>query len=133
MGSQTVTDLTRSGGLPPLTMTADWPQPDVCVVHLAGELDMATTPVLADYLREQTAGNPAHLVIDLSAVRLLAAAGVALIVSVLHDQEDVHRRLHVIGVTDNRPVRHVLTITGVGDLLSVYANVTDILDDIARG
>jgi hypothetical protein len=37
-----VTDYKRSGELQqPLTMTASWPRP-ICVVELAGELDVAT-------------------------------------------------------------------------------------------
>ena len=61
---------TRSGQ--PLTMTTNWPRPDVCLVQLAGELDIATAPLLADYLREQTASTPTYLLLDLAAVRFLA-------------------------------------------------------------
>jgi hypothetical protein len=34
-----MSDFIRSEGLLPLRCTADWPRPDVCVVHLAGALD----------------------------------------------------------------------------------------------
>ena len=47
-----MSDFTRSEGLLPLRCSADWPRPDVCVVRLAGALDMATTPIVAEYLRD---------------------------------------------------------------------------------
>lgn len=53
-----VTDSTRSDKLQPLTMTTSRPRAQVCLVRLAGELDTTTAPVLADYLREQTAAAP---------------------------------------------------------------------------
>jgi len=45
------------------------------VVGLAGDLDVATTPQLTSYLREQSSTGPAHLVLDLAEVQFLASAG----------------------------------------------------------
>ena len=127
-----MSDFTRSEGLLPLRCTADWPQPDVCVVHLAGELDIATTPVVADYLQEQTATGPAELILDLAGVTLLAATAVALIVNALHDTGDVHGQLHLVGVTGNRPVERVLELTGLRPLLDVHDSVQALLDRLDR-
>jgi anti-sigma B factor antagonist len=128
----TMSDFTRSEGLLPLRCTVTWPQPAVCVVHLAGELDIATTPVLADYLREQTAACPAELILDLSGVTLLAAAAVALIVNAIHDSGGIHGRLHVIGVTGNRPVERVLDLMSLRPLLDVHDSVQALLDEFDR-
>ena len=125
-----MSDFTRSEGLLPVRCTADWPQPDVCVVHLAGELDMATTPVVAEYLQEQTVPCPAELILDLAGVTLLAATGVALIVNALHDAG--HGRLHLVGVTGNRPVERVLELTGLRPLLDVHDSLHALLDGLER-
>ena len=123
-------DSARSHGLLPLTCSAGRPRPDVCVVHLAGELDLATAPLLADYLREHTADGPAELVLDLTAVTLLAATGVALIVTALHNHDGIQGRLHLTGVSGNRPVERVLDLTGVGHLVDVRPSVGTLLDEL---
>ena len=64
-------DFIRSEGLLPLRCTVSRPAPQVCVAHLVGELDMATAPLLAHHLREQTATRPTELVLDLGDVTLL--------------------------------------------------------------
>src|SRR5918994_4086525 len=95
--------LTRSDGLLPLRCTASWPRPDVRVAHLAGELDMGTAPFRAEYLGEQTATRPAELVLDVSEVTLVAAAGPALIVTALRNDDGINGRLHLIGVAGTGP------------------------------
>src|SRR5688572_3021277 len=101
-------DSTMSSDLP-LTLTATWPRPNVCMIQLAGELDIATVPLLADYLREHTGCPPdaAHLVLDLTAVRFLASAGVALIVNALNTDQKPAGTVHLIGVTGNAHVTRV--------------------------
>jgi anti-anti-sigma factor len=123
-----VTDSTRSDKLQPLTMTASRPRAQVCLVRLAGELDTTTAPVLAHYLREQTAPAPSHLLLDLTAVRFLAAAGVTLIIDARRDDHGILGRLHLLGVADNPPVERVLDLTGV---LAVVPHHRD-LDDALR-
>jgi len=100
----------------------------VCVAHLDGELDMATAPFLADYLRSETAVRPADLVLDLSRVTLLAAAGLALIIRALHNESGIQGRLHLTGVTGNRPVERVLRLTGLTSVLDVHDDLSTLLD-----
>jgi anti-anti-sigma factor len=99
----------------------------VCVAHLDGELDMATAPFLAEYLREQTTTRPAELVLDLSGVTLLAAAGLTLIVEALGGERGIHGRLHLIGVTGNRPVERVLRLTGLTSTVDVHDDLQTLL------
>lgn len=124
-------DHARSEGLLPLTCTSSRPRPDVCVVHLAGELDIATAPLLAEYLREHTADDPAELVIDLTAVTLLAATGVGLIAAALHNGDGIHGRLHLTGVTGNRPVERVLALTGMSPILDIHNSVATLLNELS--
>jgi len=121
-------DVSRSGGLLPLRCATSRPRPDVCVVHLAGEMDMATVPVVVRYLRQQAAPRPAELVLDLGAVTLLAAAGVALLVEVQHDDLGLGGRLHLVGVAGNRAVDRVLRITGLRSVLEVHDDLQALLD-----
>ncbi len=127
-----MSDSTRSDGLLPLTLTTSWPEPDVCVVHLAGELDIATVPVVVDYLREQAAAAPAELVLDLSAVSLLAAIGVALILRAERHDDGIDGRLHLVGVVGNRAVERVLDLTGVTGGLSIHQSCDALLEHLGR-
>jgi anti-anti-sigma factor len=130
-----VSDSTRSDELQPLTMTTNWPRPNVCVVHLAGELDIATAPLLADYLREQTAASPAYLLLDLAAVKFLAAAGVTLIVNALRNTHGIQGQLHLVGVTANPSVERVLDLTAVRAVLPNHHSVEHALhhiDEVGR-
>ena len=127
-----MSEFTRSESVLPLACTARRPRPDVCVVHLVGELDIATTPVAAKYLREQTAHRPAELVLDLTGVTLLAATAIALIVDAMHDDAGIHGRLHLVGVAGNRPVERILVLTGLRPLLDVHDGVQAVLDRLDR-
>lgn len=125
-------DFIRSEGLLPLRCTASYPRPGVCVAHLAGELDMATAPLLARYLREQTASRPTELVLDLGEVTLLAAAGLALIVTALKNGDGIHGRLHLTGVTGNQHVERVLRLTGLTPVLDVHDDLQTLLDVLCK-
>jgi anti-anti-sigma factor len=125
-------DSTRSDGLP-VTVTAHWPRPQLCVVQLAGELDIATVPSLAQYLREETAPGCAHLVLDVAGVRFLAAAGIGLILSAMHNDDGIRGRLHLVGVTGNHVVAHVLDLAGVMPLLNIHDNLEQLLDHPDHG
>ncbi len=117
---------------PPLSVTVTRPAPAVWLVRPAGDLDVATTPLLARSLREHTAGRPRHLVLDLSAVRLLSAVGVGLIVGAQQNRAGVHGRLHLTGVAGNRPVERVLGLTGVRQFLDVHDDVEELLGRLRR-
>lgn len=120
-------DLKRSDGLP-VTVTAHWPRPRLCVVQLAGELDIATVPSLVQYLREETARGCTHLVLDVVGVRFLAAAGVGLILSAMHNNDGICGRLHLIGVTGNHVVAHVLALADLMPLLDIHDSLEQLLD-----
>lgn len=115
---------------PPVRCTTSRPRPDVCVAHLAGELDMVTAPLVADELRRQTATRPAELVLDLGGVTHLGAAGLTLLVVATGDDGGIHGRLHVVGVTGNRAVERPLRLTGLLALLDVHDDLQTLLDTL---
>jgi anti-anti-sigma factor len=98
------------------------------VVHVAGELDMATVPTLASYLREQTeTSRPAHLVLDVAAVRYFASAGIALITSALRHFHGVRGELHLVGLACSRQAARLLDITGMLSVLDVHDDLDHLL------
>jgi anti-sigma B factor antagonist len=98
------------------------------VTHLAGELDMATVPFVAEHLRRHTADRPAELVLDLGEVTHLAAAGLTLLVAALNDDDGIHGRLHLVGVIGNRPVERILRVTGLLAVLDTHDDLQILLD-----
>jgi anti-sigma B factor antagonist len=124
-------DAIRSDGLP-ITISDHWPRPSVCLVRLAGELDSATAPPLIGFLRDTTARNPAHLVLDLAGVRFLASAGVGIIMSALRNADGIRGLLHLVGATDNPAVARVLDLTGVRPFLDIHDDLDQLLAYLDR-
>ena len=104
-----------------------WPDPRICVIRLTGDLDTATAPQLTDYLRKQTSTRPVHLVLDLTEVRFLASAGITLILTADANAEGIHGRLHLVGVSDNHVVTHVLELCGVLERLDIHDSLEELL------
>src|SRR6185312_16479692 len=105
--------------------------PGVCVVALSGALDGVTAPGLVRHLREQAAQDCRDLVLDLSGVRFLAAAGVSVVVGVRFGRLGVPAALHLTGVTGNRPVAKVLALTGVLEVVDVHDDLAALLARLA--
>ena len=131
VGPAAMSDGTRSDGLP-ITVAVHWPRPQVCLVRLGGELDVATVPLLAGLLREHTRSGPAHLVVDLAGVRFLASAGVGLILSAMHNDNGIHGRLHLLGVHTNRMVSRVLDLIGILPLLDIHDTLDELLEHLEQ-
>ena len=60
-------------------------------VVLSGELDLTVVPSLAAHLAQVLAGEPRHLVFDMSRVTFLDCAAARLIASTRHSLPDGHR------------------------------------------
>jgi anti-anti-sigma factor len=112
----------------PVRCTTSRPRFDVCVAHLAGELDSATVPLVADHLRQQTVTLPAELVLDLGEVTHLSAAGLTLIVMAMNGDGGIHGRLHLVGVTGNKPVERPLQLTALLTVLDIHDDLRTLLD-----
>jgi anti-sigma B factor antagonist len=110
--------------LPALMISAGEPRPGLRVLRASGALDISTAPLLARSLTEHAADRAATLVLDLAGVRLLAAAGLALLVT---SQRDLRGRLRVTGVRDNPAVERVLEITGTRDQLDIHDDLSGLL------
>lgn len=74
-----------------LNVRVDRPAADVVVVAVAGEIDSATAPKLSTCLHRELERKPAVLILDLTAVNFLGAAGL----HVLHCALDRSQTLSV--------------------------------------
>jgi anti-sigma B factor antagonist len=83
------------------------------LVEILGDLDIQTVPQATAFLAQVTATTPRHLIIDLTSVRFLASAGIALLLAAQSGQDGIHGRLHLLGVTGNHPVERPLALVGL--------------------
>jgi len=83
------------------------------LVEILGELDIQTVPQARSFLTQATATTPRHLILDLTGVRFLASAGIALLIAAQSGQDGINGRLHLLGVTGNHPVERPLALVGL--------------------
>lgn len=100
------------------------PTPGTLVAQLAGELDYVGAPSLRRVLAEHL-DRCAILVVDLTAVRLLSAAGIEMLVDV--DELGRSYGAEVRVVADSRAVLRPIRLTGVDAQLRLYPSVAQAL------
>jgi anti-sigma B factor antagonist len=95
---------------------------DRAVVHVGGEVDLATCPQLRDVLAELVDGGVYHLLVDLKQVSFLDSSGI----SVIGVLRRVREHGGSVGLIAPRPqVRRVLELTGVSTLLAIYTTLDE--------
>jgi anti-anti-sigma factor len=100
---------------------------DAVVVHVVGELDLVTAPILDELLSEaQADGLDAPLVLDLTGVTFMASAGLTLLMK--HDERcgAAGRALRV--VANGRAVLRPIALTGLMTMVTVVSTLSDALD-----
>lgn len=112
-----------------LGLTVEHPAHDVCVVTVAGELDMATAPLLEACLRNQLRTAPRHLVVDLQQVRFLSSSGLNCLLSIRDSAQTATTQLHLAGLV-SRPVARPLQVSQLMDQFNTYPTVTDAVTTI---
>ncbi len=86
---------------------------------LHGELDLGSAPWLALTLREAQAGGHKHLLLDLSDLRFMDSAGLALLVRAQRDADSNGQKLSLRGQTPQ--VNRLLELTGLLDRFTFVA------------
>lgn len=94
----------------------------VPVCSVRGELDMATAPMLKGHLAEIEQARPARLVVDLSRVVFLSAAGVGVLVHAAEQAALDGRRMDLVA---SGPAHRVLALCGVTQQLAMYPRSAD--------
>lgn len=90
----------------------------VLVIHVAGEVDMVTGPLLQSQLREVLATRPERLIVDLSQVSFMGSTALSVLLSVRHAAAQQSITLQLSG-TERRAVAIPLQITGVDHLFDL--------------
>jgi anti-sigma B factor antagonist len=93
------------------------------VVHIVGEMDMATRDLLDRHLlaAETQLAPPAPVVLDLTGVVFLASMGLSLLIE--HHQRCERAGSRLVVVATNRAVLRPIQITGLDQELTIVATV----------
>jgi anti-sigma B factor antagonist len=99
--------------------------PDRIVLHLDGELDMASAPLLQDAIGSAALERTAIVVFDLQQLRFIDSTGLRIIL-VAH--EHAQTRGQEFAVTPgSQQVQRLLSVTGVGDHLRTIATPDEVV------
>lgn len=102
----------------------------LCVV--TGEIDLLTGPGLRQKLTDIITAAPAHLVIDLSGVQLLASIGLSILVEILDVQEAAGYHLALV-VGKNHAVVNPLKTTGLDQVFDLHDAVAAAVEACSSG
>jgi len=94
---------------------------DVVVVHIGGEVDMLTTPMVSSLILEQLQGDLTTLVLDMSHVGFLGSSGLAALVTAR--EEAGNRGVSLRLVSASHAVQRPLAATGLAELFDIYPDL----------
>ncbi|WP_433248234.1 STAS domain-containing protein [Streptosporangium sp. CA-135522] len=99
---------------------------DAIIVRPAGELDLASTPILRAQLERIWAlPDVAVLIMDLSEVTFCDSTGLAVLIATLRRSRERGARLMLAGITGM--LVRLLALTGLRDAFAIYPDVTEAL------
>jgi anti-sigma B factor antagonist len=101
------------------------PHGERAVVHVAGEIDLATCPQLRAALLELTSRGVHHLLVDLAQVSFLDSSGIGVLIGALHRVRQHQGSITLVAPTPR--VRQVLGLTGITQVLPVHASLNQAL------
>jgi anti-sigma B factor antagonist len=102
---------------------------DVVVVHVAGEIDLASAPALKDKLASAVPNRALGLVIDLSGTTYLDSSGVSLVFDFAERLRRRGQELRLV-IPDGAPLRRVLRIVDADGTMPVLDTVDEATDQI---
>lgn len=100
------------------------------IVEVHGQVDANSCAVVAGALTRASAANR-FVIVDLSQVRLLSAAGLHCLDCVGAVQTEQHGALHLVCPTSSG-VREVLRVIGMHDRWTVHAELADAVTTVMR-
>ncbi|GHF60776.1 anti-anti-sigma factor [Amycolatopsis bartoniae] len=109
-----------------LSLSTHWPEPDVVVLSVAGDLDMLTSPQLSESLQKLLERSPRRIVVDLTKVDFLGSAGLAALVTA-HERVESRESLRI--VASARETQRAFQMTGLDELLALYPTAEAALAD----
>ncbi|NWF27909.1 STAS domain-containing protein [Streptomyces sp. PKU-EA00015] len=106
------------------------------VLHVCGELDLVSSPVVRQRVHDAVAAGDRDVVLDLSEVFFCDSSGVGVLVAARRLMRSCQGRLRLIlparGAEEGSHVNRVLSALGVRRLFEVYADALSATDDEAR-
>ncbi len=93
------------------------------IARVSGEMDYATDPVFRPQFKELLARGDRFIVLDLSRVSFCDSAGLSVLLGAWRQADERGAVLMLACVP--APLRRVLQMTGMDQVLRVYATVTD--------
>jgi anti-anti-sigma factor len=100
-------------------------QADAVVVALSGELDLASSPILEERLDQVFSSDAKLVILDLRELEFMDSTGLSVVIKAYQAAADGDRRLYL--VKGPPQVQRLLSLTGVGDRLSVLDAPEDAL------
>ena len=104
-------------------VTAETTPGGAFVLHVTGDLDLATSPRFEDTLSSAPAAS--HVVIDLTGCTFLDSSGVRVLVQAARNTPEGRRRVDL--VTANAGILRVLEITGIDRMMLVHPSLEEAL------
>ena len=108
-----------------LTVTVHPAPPAASVLTVRGEVDMLTSTLLRDRLLTHVRDTVGQVVVDLTGVGFLAAAGLTVLMNAR--EAAVAAGVTLCLVASTRPVLLPLTITGLDEVFDISPNLTHAL------
>jgi anti-sigma B factor antagonist len=117
--SEQLTDITLNPRIASASVARlSYPQPDVTVCTVIGDVDMVTQPALAKKLIEAVGDDNRSLVIDLSEVAFFGSTGLHTLVEI-RDRHDSDGHLAVV-VDSNARAARPLQVTGLDKVFDLH-------------
>lgn len=106
------------------------------VLHVRGELDLVSSPVVRQHVHDAVAAARRDVVLDLSDVLFCDSSGVGVLIAARRLLRSCQGRLRLIlparGAEDGSHVNRVLAALGVRRLFDVYADTGSATDEGAQ-
>jgi anti-sigma B factor antagonist len=102
---------------------------DVVVARVSGEIDLSNASEVGDKLRAAVPNTALGLVIDLTATAYLDSSGIHLVFNLAERLQRRQQQLRVV-VPEDAPVRRVLRIVELDEVVPVLASVDDAVAQI---
>lgn len=108
-----------------ITVRAERPAPGIVLLHVAGEVDMLSSPTLRESIASALRQDGQRLVLDLDGVEFLGTSGLAALVEARTSAEERDTELWL--ACSRRQVLRPLRIAGLIDLFQVADSVAEAL------
>lgn len=95
------------------------------IVHVAGEIDLSTAPMLRESITTELKESPPLLIVDLTEVGFLASAGLNELI-VAGKQAEPLTRLRVV-TAGRTTILRTLNLTGLDNVLAIFPTVDEAL------